>query len=104
MLLFSEFNKQACETEKRKALAEERKLQFLEEANQRERQKAEVELKVMLEKNAREQKEKDDQIMLMDTSNMDPQTKAYYEQRKAEVFARLMHSSSSNDYVITSSP
>ena len=82
----------------------------MEETNERERRKAEVEakkveveLKLMLEKNEREHKEKDDKIMMMDASNMDPQTKAYYELRKAEVYARLMHSSSSEDYVPTSS-
>ncbi|EXB30115.1 hypothetical protein L484_001519 [Morus notabilis] len=89
--LLSEFGKQAREIESRKALAQERKLQILEETNHRERKKAEVELRIMVERNEREKKEKDHQIqiMMLDTANMEPQTKAHFEHRKAESFAKL---------------
>ena len=91
------FEKQPSESDTRKALAEERKLQILEEANERERRKAEVELKIMMDKNDREQKERDDRIMMMDTSNMDSRTRAYYEHRKAEIFEKSVRSTSSTN-------
>ncbi|XP_050225702.1 uncharacterized protein LOC126675143 [Mercurialis annua] len=87
--LMSEFNKQTVETQQRRALAEERKLKVLEEANDRERKKTEIELKIMMDKYEREQQEKDDKIMIMDTSNMDSVTKAYYEHRKAQILSKL---------------
>ncbi|KAF8413342.1 hypothetical protein HHK36_001321 [Tetracentron sinense] len=80
--LIEKFNKQACDTEERKARIEERKIRIMEDMNERE------------------QKEEDDTIMMLDTSNMDPIAKAYYKQRKSEVLAKILaHATSSNLYV-----
>ncbi|XP_050203358.1 uncharacterized protein LOC126653496 [Mercurialis annua] len=92
--LMCDFNKQTIEAQQRKALVEERKLRVLEEANDRERKKAELELKIMMEKHESEQQEKDDKIMMMNTSNMDDPTRAYYKRRKAEILAKTIHSPS----------
>ena len=80
-----ELNKQTSKAQERKARVKERKLQILEEANEREQRKAQMELKIMMERNEREQREKDDNIMFMDTSNMDsctvkPRTSTFFDE------------------------
>lgn len=38
----------------------------------------------------RKDRKKDDIIIMMDTSNIKPWQKAYYEQRKEEIYAKLL--------------
>ncbi|KAA8539384.1 hypothetical protein F0562_026076 [Nyssa sinensis] len=85
--LMEQFNKHASDTKKRKAEIEERKAKVMEQMNQREQE----------EKQGNE-KERDDMIMMMDTSNMDPRTKAYFELRKDEIYAKLLARSTNPDY------
>ena len=66
---------------------------LMEEFNKRhiEMRKAEIKrrkLKVMEQISEREQREKDDLIMIVDTSEVDDQGKAYYELRKNEIYAK----------------
>lgn len=77
--LVEQFNQQASATETRKAELESRKVKALEEL--KEIQKQQVEAK---------EREMEDQIMMMDTSNMDPQKQAYYEFRKHEIMQKMM--------------
>ncbi|KAM1041076.1 hypothetical protein FF1_030344 [Malus domestica] len=64
--------KQLAETDNRKAKIAERKVKVMEEANERK------------------QREHDDRIMSIDTTNMEPRTRAYYEQRKNDVYFKTM--------------
>ncbi|XP_050135522.1 uncharacterized protein LOC126611336 [Malus sylvestris] len=70
----------------------------LAEADDRKAKIAERKVKVMEEANEREQREHDDRIMSMDTTNMEPRARAYYEQRKNDVYFKTMaHSKNSSN-------
>ncbi|XP_068304524.1 uncharacterized protein [Pyrus communis] len=78
--VMEKLTKQLAETDDRKAKIAERKVKVMEEANERE------------------QREHDDRIMSMDTTNMEPRARAYYEQRKNDVYFKTMaHSKDSSN-------
>ncbi|KAM1807593.1 hypothetical protein ACFX11_030574 [Malus domestica] len=70
--VMEKLTKQLAETDNRKAKIAERKVKVMEEANERK------------------QREHDDRIMSIDTTNMEPRTRAYYEQRKNDVSFKTM--------------
>ncbi|CAL9010725.1 unnamed protein product [Prunus brigantina] len=70
--LMEQFTKQLAESDKRKAEVAERKVKVMEEMNERQ------------------QREQDDRIMSMDTSNMGPRARAYYEHRKSDIYFKTM--------------
>ncbi|KAM1495966.1 hypothetical protein ACFXTO_030622 [Malus domestica] len=70
--VMEKLTKQLAETDNRKAKIAERKVKVMEEANERK------------------QREHDDRIMSIDTTNMEPRTRAYYEQRKNHVSFKTM--------------
>ena len=91
--LMEQFNNQAKDTEMRKAEIQERKVRVIAQMNQREQE----------EKYAKE-KERDDAIMMMDTFNIDPCMKAYYELRKSEIYSKILTRSTNPDYYVPIPP
>lgn len=80
-----QFNKTICESEARKELLEERKMMVLEETLQMEKKEAEARGREIRRKGG----ERQDMIMTIDTSNMDPQAKLYWSIKKREVMEQL---------------
>ena len=68
--------------------AEEQKITQAKKTELEERR-----VKVMEEMNAREEREKDEAIMNMDLSNMEPVKKSYYELRQQQIMDKIMSQS-----------
>ncbi|XP_059638904.1 glutathione S-transferase T3-like [Cornus florida] len=91
--LMEKFNENTTEGRMKKFEIEERKVKVMEQMYQMEQE----------EKEAKE-KERDDKIMMIDLSNMDPQAKVYYQLRKNEILAKLQARSTNFDYYVPLPP